>query len=84
MRAAVSRRTAAGAVMGHDEGLSPEQALALFLAPLEDPGGRPRRVAAGARADLCLLALPWRDARDHLDHQLVRATFVSGRAIWGE
>jgi predicted amidohydrolase YtcJ len=84
MRAAVSRRTAGGAVMGGAERLSEEQALGLFLAPLEDPGGPRRRVAVGTRADLCLLSVSWRDARHRLDHHQVRGTFVGGRAIWGD
>ncbi len=83
MRAAVTRRTAAGAVLGCGERLGPEEALALFLAPLERPGGTPRRVEAGALADLCLLEVPWRDARHHLDRRLVRATVVGGRLVWG-
>jgi hypothetical protein len=63
--------------------LGPEEALALFLAPLERPGGTPRRVQAGAGADLCLLEGPWYDARHHLDRRLVRATVVGGRLVWG-
>jgi predicted amidohydrolase YtcJ len=82
MRAAVTRRTAGGAVLGCRERLGPEEALALFLAPLERPGGTPRSVEAGARADLCLLEVPWRDARHHLDRQLVRATAADGRLVW--
>jgi predicted amidohydrolase YtcJ len=82
MRAAVTRRTAGGAVLGCGERLGPEEALALFLAPLERPGGTPRRVEAGAPADLCLLDVPWRDARHHLDRQLVRATAAGGRLVW--
>src|SRR5207302_3851661 len=56
--AAVDRRTAAGAVLGEGERLTPERALALFLSPLDDSGGPPRRVAPGAAADLCLLDRP--------------------------
>jgi predicted amidohydrolase YtcJ len=83
MRAAVTRRTAGGAVLGCQERLCPEEALALFLAPLERPGGRPRRVEVGAPADLCLLEVPWGDARHHLDRRLVRATAAGGRLVWG-
>jgi predicted amidohydrolase YtcJ len=84
MRAAVSRRTADGARLGPVEGLRPEEALGLFLAPLEDPGGPGRQVAVGARADLCLLSVPWHEARCRLDRRLVRATYVDGREIWRE
>ena len=55
MRAATERRTAAGARLGLDESLSPEEALGLYLAPLDDSGGPQRRVCPGAAADLC----PW-------------------------
>lgn len=81
MRAAVDRRTAAGAVLGPDEGLSPEEALDLYLSPLEDPAAPPRRVEAGAPADLCLLSVPWRLARHELDARLVRATCTAGSLV---
>jgi predicted amidohydrolase YtcJ len=55
IRAAVERRTAAGAPLGLREAVSPERALALFLTPPDDPGGEVRRVRPGAPADLCLL-----------------------------
>ena len=38
--------------------MAAEAALELFLTPLADPGGPPRRVVAGAPADLCLLDAP--------------------------
>jgi predicted amidohydrolase YtcJ len=52
--AAVTRRTAAGRVVADGEQLEPQQALEAYLA---DPGtpGTPRRIGAGARADLVLL-----------------------------
>jgi predicted amidohydrolase YtcJ len=59
MQAAVDRRTLAGETLGADEGLTPEQALALFTSPPEAAGGSARRVAIGAPADLCLLDRPW-------------------------
>jgi predicted amidohydrolase YtcJ len=83
MNAAVSRRTADGAVLGWAERLSPEEALRLFLSPLQDPGGPPRRLAVGSSGDLCLLSLPWNEARSQLGHHLVRATFVGGRQVYG-
>ena len=92
MRAAVERRTAGGRLVGIEEALTPEQALAGYLSPLECPGGAPRRIApaavsprpsasapADARADLCLLDRPWSAARDNLHAGLVRAVIVSGR-----
>jgi predicted amidohydrolase YtcJ len=81
MRAAVSRRTPRGATLGSAEALSPERALALFTTPLESPGGPPRRVEAGAEADLVLLDRPWADARDALSSGSVRATWCSGTLV---
>lgn len=83
IRAAVDRRTSSGAELGPDEGLSPEEALGLYLSPLEHPGAPPRRVEAGARADLCLLFVPWRLAHDELDAKLVRSTYVAGSLVAG-
>ncbi len=60
--AAVERRTPTGAVLGAAERLPAGSALERFLAPLDDPGGAPRRVTAGAPADLCLLDAPLADA----------------------
>jgi predicted amidohydrolase YtcJ len=48
------------------EALRPERALALFLSPLDDPGGPPRRLEPGAPAELCVLDRPWADARRDL------------------
>jgi predicted amidohydrolase YtcJ len=80
--AAAQRRSASGAVLGPDEALTPEQALALYTSPLGDPGGPPRVVAVGAEADLCLLDRPWRDARARLTSDAVRATWCAGRLVW--
>jgi predicted amidohydrolase YtcJ len=58
VQAAVTRRTAAGQVLGASEAVDARRALALFLTDLTDPGGPVRRVRPGARADLCLLDGP--------------------------
>ena len=76
MRAAVERRTTDGEVVGEHEALSPEQSLALFLTPLDDPGGTPRRIAVGALAEFCVLARPWKQARTSLSAELI-ATSVN-------
>jgi predicted amidohydrolase YtcJ len=78
MRAATERRTATGSPLGPTEALTPEQALDLYLTPLDDPGGSPRRIRPGAVADLCLLSAPWRVVRQEFDADCVRATFVDG------
>ena len=83
MRAATDRRTEGGDALGPDEGLTPEEALALFTGPAHDPGGPARRVAPGQRADLCLLAVPWVEARRRLTADYVAATFVAGALVAG-
>lgn len=82
MRAAVERRTEAGAVLGSGERLSPEASLGLFLSPAAAPGAPPRRIAAGEAADLCLLDRPWRDARTLLSADTVVATLAAGSVVW--
>lgn len=74
MRAAVERRTSNGRIVGENETLSPEQALALFLTPLDSPGGVPREVAVGAPVDFCVLAKGWHEARESLKAELVSRT----------
>jgi predicted amidohydrolase YtcJ len=81
IRAAVFRRTRAGAVIGEGERLSPERALALFLGPLCNPGGPSRRVARGEPADLCLLDRSWSSAREEPSSAHVRATWRAGRLV---
>ncbi len=82
MRAAVERRSESGAVLGAEESLAPERALALFTSPPESPGAAPRPVAVGAAADLCLLDRPWSEARRTLDSAAVAATLVAGRLVY--
>lgn len=75
MAAAVSRTTDGGVRITGEEALSPEQALALYLA---DPAhlSRQRRIAVGAPSDLCLLKAPWAQARERLTSDDVRATLL--------
>jgi predicted amidohydrolase YtcJ len=80
MRAGVSRRTAAGETIGVDEALTPEQALALWLADPADLS-RQRDVAQGAPADLCLLARPWAEAGERLANEDVILTLASGQIV---
>jgi len=82
MQAAVSRRSAKGRVIGAAEALSPEQALALFTAPLNAPGQQLPRLEIGATADLCLLHAGWRRARADLAGIRPRLTLRGGRVIW--
>ena len=78
--AAVDRSTDRGVPIGPEEALPPERAIDLFLSAQENPGGPPRRVVVGARADLCLLPVPRCEA--HLDLRVVQplATIVRGVA----
>ncbi|MCX4831353.1 amidohydrolase family protein [Streptomyces sp. NBC_01016] len=75
MRAAVGREG--------PEALPPRAALGLFMGAPLAPGGPPRAVAPGARADLCLLHVPLREALRGLSADCVRAAFVDGRPITG-
>ncbi len=75
--AAMTRRTAAGIVLGADERLDAPAALALFLGDPADPS-RPRRVRPGARADLCLLRRPLRAALRDPSAGQVRLTIIDG------
>jgi predicted amidohydrolase YtcJ len=77
MRAAIFRRTADGQVIGGGEALSPEAALALFLAAPQELS-RQRQVVPGAPADLCLLNVPWHTARSRLSAEDVRTTIIGG------
>jgi predicted amidohydrolase YtcJ len=60
--ACTQRRTRGGAVLGGSEAVPAESALESHLGELDDPGGAPRRLRVGARADLCLLKGSLRDA----------------------
>jgi predicted amidohydrolase YtcJ len=82
MQAAVTRRTPAGEVLGAAERLTPEEAVALFLGALADPGGPLRTVPVGAPADLCLLDRPWREARRDLSLVGIATTIKDGRIAW--
>jgi predicted amidohydrolase YtcJ len=82
MRAAVERRSESGALLGAEESLAPERALALFTSPADAPGAAPRAIAPGAPADLCLLDRPWSAARRALDSAAVAATLVAGRLVY--
>lgn len=74
MRAAVSRRTPYGRVLGAEEALTPEQALGLFL--------REPSICVGVAADLCLLDRPWQAARQRLAAADVRLTLRAGQTLW--
>jgi predicted amidohydrolase YtcJ len=82
MRTAVQRRSREGFGLGIEEALNPEQALALYTSPAEQPGAQSRRVAVGAVADLCVLDRPWQQARVRLSADDVAATVRDGIMIF--
>ena len=82
--AAVNRQTAAGALLGADERVGAEAALAMYLGAADDPGGPPRRVEIGAPADLCLLKVPLAKALAEPTAELVHATLIDGRLVFGD
>jgi predicted amidohydrolase YtcJ len=81
MRAAVNRTTASGRVLGAAERIDAATALVMFHGSYGQPT-RPRTVAVGAPADLCVLAAPPDEVLDALDGGLVTATVVEGRLVY--
>jgi predicted amidohydrolase YtcJ len=81
MRAAVHRTTPSGAVLGGSECVSARTALMMFLGPPEQPT-RPRAVAPGEPADLCVLSVPPDIALTDLDAGMVAATVISGEIAY--
>ena len=79
--AAIDRRSAGGQVLGAQERVSPEDALSLYLDAPDAPGRRPRHVALGAPADLCLLTSPLREVLSSPQSGHVAATLVAGHVI---
>ena len=78
MAAAVRRDTRGGATVSAAERLDPAAALAAYLAPSDDPGGAPRRVRAGAAADLVLLDRPLVAVLANPQVDAVRGVIVKG------
>ncbi len=82
MAAAVLRATPQGIIIGENEKLTPDEALALFISPAQLPGGGPRQLMVGAEADFCLLDRPWHNARNMLAEVSVVATIRAGSLIY--
>lgn len=79
--AAVQRRAPTGEIVGAGERVTAAEALDGYLAPLDDPGGPPRRVQVGADADLVLLDRPLADALAAPAAQRVTCTVVRGQVL---
>jgi len=82
MRAAITRRTQGGLVIGRNEHLAPSQALALFAGDPWRPGSGSRPLAVGDDADLCLLGLPWSGICADPDARHVALTVCAGRIVY--
>ena len=82
MAAAVRRETRAGARIGAAEALSPQQALRLFLGDPWRPGAGTEAIAAGMRADLCVLDRARAEMLCDLAAVQVRMTLRGGEPIW--
>ncbi len=80
IRAAVTRRTATGAVLLPGERVDARTALALFQGHPAAPA-TPRRVAPGEPAGLCVLDRPLADALLALTPDVVAVTVAGGRVI---
>ncbi|BBZ01286.1 amidohydrolase [Mycolicibacterium chitae] len=81
MRAAVTRRTPKGVVLGERERISAEAALAMFLGHAEEPD-RVRAIEPGAPGDLCVLHAAPTQALARLDADLVAATVIAGAVVY--
>lgn len=79
--AAVHRRSRGGVLLGSDERIDARAALGLYLDDPAAPGRRPRRVAVGAPADICLLDAPLHEVLATPDASHVRLTFIDGRVV---
>lgn len=82
MQAAVNRTTRSGQLLGEDESLTPEQALALYLSPAQAPGRPGTQLHSGELADLCLLSSPWAQVRPNLAAAGVQLTLAAGEVVW--
>lgn len=77
MRAAVTRATASGHVLGPAERVPPRQALQMFQGSADRPG-QPRCIAQGQPGDLVVLSVPPADALAALASDMVLASIVAG------
>jgi predicted amidohydrolase YtcJ len=85
MRAAVTRTSASGAMLGVDERVAPECAIRLFgdgFLRTTPRGALAPAISVGDAADLCLLDAPWQDVRLDLSRDHVVATLRDGQVVW--
>ncbi|MGZ5395834.1 MAG: amidohydrolase family protein [Mycobacterium sp.] len=82
MRAAVSRTTGGGTVLGADECVPARDALAMFFGAADAPVVQ-RRIAPGQPGDLCILSASPDEVLAELDSGMVTATIIAGAAVYG-
>lgn len=80
MRAAVSRTTVGGTVLGPDECVSARDALGMFFGAADAPVAQ-RRIAPGEPGDLCILGAGAAEVLGELDSGMVAATIVAGNVV---
>jgi predicted amidohydrolase YtcJ len=81
MRAAVSRTTGSGAVLGPDECVSARDALTMFFGAPDQPAVQ-RRITPGQPGDLCILGASPDEVLGELDSGLVVATVIGGHVAF--
>jgi predicted amidohydrolase YtcJ len=81
MRAAVSRITGGGAVLGADERVPAREALTMFFGSADAPVV-PRLIASGQPGDLCILRARPDEVLGELDSDMVAATVIAGRVVF--
>lgn len=81
MWSATVRQTPSGETLGAAECVSAKEALRGYLAAPKHPGGRPRSITVGERADMCLLSEPWQQAKQHLAEVQVQVIWIDGHQV---
>ncbi len=82
IKAAATRATKSGIILGPGERIPARDALGLYLGPAHDPAGGERKIEIGAIADLCLLKTSLKDALAAPDAALAAATIARGELIY--
>jgi predicted amidohydrolase YtcJ len=84
MVAATDRRTTAGKIVGISEAVPARTVLSGYLSSPDGPGGPPRTITPGQRADLCLLAVPLVEALRAPARDNVRLAITGDRLYDGQ
>ncbi|OZC76334.1 amidohydrolase [Rhodococcus sp. 15-649-1-2] len=81
MRAARSRTTRSGSILGVHERVHSRRALEMFLGTADFPN-RPRELQPGRPADLCILSAPPATVLTELSADMVRTTIIRGEVVF--